>query len=301
MDLEKFSSLWRLDDREWLRERKKRWMSIQPQLISMERRTHVVSQREDIEFHKTFFLTGKVPVIDAAAVDKYSRFYKRHDGNPYPFSLPFIIWYIPEINEEVLSSIREAKSGRDMEHYLNLLSYDPLDDAKFKPECFADRVELLDKCVGPQNFDEYYAARTHGRIIKNPDEERERIWRSFVGGSFLADLCTKLQKAIVASVCDDYYCNNYLGVFSFPLLRETIVGCSQKGLLEGHGRYLPIRSLERIMTYALSYEPASETLHFGIPRKAHLMLMDFFDGGVREEVDELWAKLKASGIEKRNL
>src|SRR5690606_21044132 len=98
-------NIWKIQDKEWMKQRQERWKEINVQLKSIISRQP--NYKADIPYHKAYFLKGKIlPVDEKWAKTRYvwPRKFGIDEssyGKPFSFSVYYKVWYYPEVDESL--------------------------------------------------------------------------------------------------------------------------------------------------------------------------------------------------------
>lgn len=290
-------NLWEIHDKEWLKSRQERWKSIQQQLKRMLDRSSIFN-KEDVRYHKAYFLKGKILPIDEKWGAQAFRFDKNRLGTPFPIEVFFKVWYYPKVDEQLFRQWCEAATVSERYRYcISGLAVD------HEHEFFADRSVYLDKYLAPLTYQELFeldkASRPQGGSWIS-----ERRALTVQLGKILRGL-TAYNKSNAFSHIRKGVSDSFIMCFAFSLLRDMLQSFDDLSVtIDAHNgnpnlglqdEVLEISlqdKLIKIMTHLVSQKSPPEDYAWGVAARLHCELTDFFDGGVTPQIDELWEQIK---------
>lgn len=293
--------VWRIHDKEWMKQRQQRWKSIQARLKQM-LQFDLIYNKEDIRYHKAYFLKGKILPIEERWGHETFRFDKSLLGKPFPLRVFYRMWYYPELNRKLFGEWCAEASNLERYEYWRFLHVPNGND-----EFFADRSPYIDEFLAPQTYQELVdidkRARPQGKIwISRQDALRILLRRIQVGVS-----AHHLNLTVYRN--SPYLIQNFTMCFAFPLLRELLVSVDDLSFIVEERRGNPNRGLQdcitvimlgdklrTIMDYLVNHEMPPEEFSWGVPAKLYRELTAFFEGGVTSEIDALWKSVKLKKI-----
>lgn len=274
-------SIWKIQDKVWMKQRQERWKGIEKQLKRMVDRGSI-NNKEDIRYYKAYFLKGVVLPIDEKWGQQSFRFDKCRLGEPFKVRVFLRIWFYPIIDETLFKKWCEDADILDRYKY----SISGL-VADCNYEFFADRSIYLDQYLVPRTYQEVYeldkAACPHAKAWIS----EKRVLEMLLGG---------LRRGLIAyeySITNahmGYISDNFIRCFAFPLLKDLL---SINGILSPEF----VEKLIFIMNSLVNNETPPESYAWGVATKLYRELTEFFETGVTPEVDALWQKAK---LEKTN-
>jgi hypothetical protein len=280
-------SVWKIQDKDWMKQRQERWKGIQLQL------KHIIDYapffKADVLYHKAYFLKGSVlPIDEKWAKTRYvwpKKFGidENSYGKPFHFNVYFRVWYHPEVDESLFKVWCEHANVDEMHHYcLGRLSF------SHEAEFFADRSIYLDQFWAPKTYQELLdldkrACPKAKSWISEKHALELQLNRLFTG--------VRAYKSSVSwSHLANHVSDNFIMCFAFPLLKDLL---SIKKILSPE----LVEKLIFIMNSLVNNETPPESYAWGMATKLYRELTEFFESGVTPEVDALWQKAK---LEKAN-
>jgi hypothetical protein len=274
-------SVWKIQDKDWMKQRQERWKGIEKQLKRMVDRGSI-NNKEDIRYYKAYFLKGVVLPIDEKWGQQSFRFDKGRLGEPFEVRVFFKIWFYPTLDEALFRKWCEDAGTFDRYKYsISGLAAD------CEYEFFADRSIYLDQYLVPQTYQDVYE-------LDKAACPYAKIWIS--EKRLLEMLLSRLRRGVIAyrnSVINahmGYISDNFILCFAFPLFKDLL---SINGILSSEF----VEKLIFIMNSLVNNETPPESYAWGVATKLYRELTEFFESGVTPEVDALWQKAK---LEKAN-
>jgi len=144
----KFSELWKTDDKEWMKQRRKDWKSIQIQLDRMRDNNHFgfnSLKKKDYKYFKSYFLTGRdTPETPLEKMQRCLFAYSPINGSSYTL-LQF--WLCPDHSVETLEYIKNNTYLRSDESYEsnNSLFYDSCITYRRTSSCYGGNYKWTEE------------------------------------------------------------------------------------------------------------------------------------------------------------
>lgn len=304
---EEFRYLWRTDDREWLRERKQLWKGVQAQLKSLVYDGPVYF-KENIRYHKHYFFTGELLECDDKWEKAAPKHLKKYWGKPFPMPLVCVLWYLPEINSNVVDKLKDYVSTEEKRLYIKWGETQFIADREETgAEFFFDRAPIIDELLCPRSIEEYIQVKVSGLLPQSKERVKKKLKKN-PQSLFLGHYNRKQREALINSQLRGrirYSCGNYLMLFGFDLLRDVLISVKDYDYreLDRNGHYeLSFRFLieNTLMGALLSQPRPKDKVHWGVPAQFYDRLYAFFEEGVSPEIDEMWANAKREYADKQN-
>lgn len=265
---------WKLNDKEWVKERRARWKRVQGQLKQLASFSRV--RKDDIRYHKAYLLKGECLQYDEKWRAGRSWIDKRLIGQPYELNAMYRIWYHPVVDETYFKEICEAATINEKLAVFNLVECNYRVDPDY--EFFEDRSYFIDRYLVPETCQG--VVDLHPKSNRSP---RKILYRLLISIS----ICLSATRTAHAK-----------GIYLLAFASELLVDALNKvDLNERYNEHFPPFSelLYKKMKECLYSEPEDDLyIEHGLPIKLREVLRELFDAGVNETVDELWAKAKAS-------
>lgn len=274
-------SAWKIQDKEWMKQRQERWKEIQTQLKSII--DYAPHFKADTPYHKAYFLKGRIlPIDEKWAKTRFVRPKKfgideSSYGKPFSLGVYYKVWYYPEVDEFLFKFwCEEADIAERYQYCLSIIGFSR------EVEFFADRSFFLDK---------YWAPKTYQELLELDQKARPKGGNWISQSRALQMLLDRIRRGVFAyhnSVINahmGYVTDNFIMCFALPLLRDllSIDGILSPDLSE---------KLVKIMNCLVTQPPPPEGYSWGVAARLHRELTEFFDGGVSPQIDDLWEQIK---------